>query len=229
MDLETKLRSENYDSLQPMQFQEMDMKSTMKDLEPPSFGVPSSQGNFLQDVIHIDPIQANGSSPNPHFGVQNPNFINPFDQFTYGCSPADLDDVYESKPFADNNFNKGQAQHVNVMDNFQYGGNNNDNSYHSLNLPQRNHHQMEMMDANQSNYNYVTFDSQEIMKSMNFVVPDDEVSCISPDPTFCSKVGLNDKNNIITSPPKRACKVRNKSNVVKGQWTIEEDRYIKKV
>ncbi|KAF7838321.1 transcription factor MYB98-like [Senna tora] len=67
MDLETKLRSENYECYQPMQLQEMDMKSNLKDVEPPmDFGVPNSshQSNniFLQDLLHIDPFQANGAS-----------------------------------------------------------------------------------------------------------------------------------------------------------------------
>lgn len=223
MDLETKLTSQNYD------LQEIEMKSNMKDLELPNFGVPnssSSQGNtnFLQELLHIDPFQPSGSSQNPIFGVQNPNFQTPFEYFTYGCSSADFDG-YESKPFVGNNVVKGQSK---VMDNFQYGGS--DNYSNTLNLPQRNinHHQiMEMMDSNQSQY-YVPFDPQETKPVMNFVVPDDEVSCISPDHSFCRRVGLNSKNNRTSSPTTRTCKVRNKSNVVKGQWTVEEDRYMKK-
>ncbi|XP_054806583.1 transcription factor MYB98-like isoform X2 [Prosopis cineraria] len=214
MDLDTKIRQQ-YVS-QPMQMPAMDVKSNVKDLQLPNFGAPSSQSNFLQDLLHIDPFQVYGSSSNSVIGVQTANFVSPLDSFSVGCSSEDFD-VYESKPFIENiNGNEG---HAHVMENFQFGGNN----YYSLNVSHE-RNQMEVVDADQSNY-YFPFDSQE-SKPIKFVVPDDEVSVISSDLSFLRRVGLSNRNSRLSASIRRACKVRNKSNVVKGQWTVEEDRLL---
>lgn len=198
MDPETNLR-ENYAS-QTMHLQENYLKPSMKDELP--FGAPSSQG-FLQDFHHVEQFHhVNGSSSNPVFGVQAPNF-DPFVNITCGCSQTDFD-VYECKPFVENNSNS----HAHVMDNFQNEG-------YSLNLPRRN--QQDMMVANQS---YLPFNPLET-KPLNIVVPD-EVSCISP-ANYYKRVGLN-KNNKAFPTTRRTFKVRKKSNIVKGQWTEDEDR-----
>ncbi|XP_061347816.1 transcription factor MYB98-like [Gastrolobium bilobum] len=197
MDLETKLR-ENYAS-HPMHLQESYLKPSMKDELP--FGFPSCQGS-LQDFHHINQFNMNGFSSNPVLGVQTPNF-DPFDNSTFLRSPAGFD-VYECKPSVENNSSGG---HAHVMDNFLYGG-------YSLNLPQRN--QVDMMVANQG---YLPFNPQET-KPVNFVVPD-EVSCISP-MNYYKKVGVN-KSNRAYPTTRRTYKVRKKSNIVKGQWTVEED------
>lgn len=150
----------------------------------------------------LQDFHVNSSSYNNQvFGVQTPNF-DPFDQnFTYGF------DVYECKPFVENN----GGGHAHVIDNFQYGG-------YSLNLPQRN--QLDMMVANQS---YLPFNPQET-KPLNFVAPD-EVSCISP-LNYYKRVRVN-KNNRAYPTTRRTYKVRKKSNIVKGQWTVDEDGYMK--
>jgi len=199
MDIGASLK-ENYAS-QPMHVQENILKPSMGDQLP--FGAPSSQG-FLQDFHHIDQFPVNnGSSSNPIFGVHAPNF-DPFDH-NVNCESAPPDfEVFECKPFAENN---GSA-HTHLMHNFQYVG-------YSLNLPRTN--QMDMEVANQR---YLPFNALET-KPLNFVVPD-EVSCISPP---YKKVGLN--KNLRESPStRRTFKPRKKSNIVKGQWTSEEDRCI---
>ena len=73
-----------------------------------------------------------------------------------------------------------------------------------------------MMVANQR---FLPFNPQEI-KPSNFVVPY-EVSRISP-MNYYKRVGVN-KNDKSYPTTRRTYKVRKKSNVVKGQWTIEED------
>ncbi|KAJ7956230.1 Myb family transcription factor [Quillaja saponaria] len=194
MDYEQKLR-ENYVSQPPLQH--------MTENELP-YGVSPSNG-FTQDH-HFDQFQANGSSSNQVFGVQNPNF-DPFDaNFTYGCSSTDFD-FYECKPFVESH-HPGQAH---VMDNFQYGGG------YSMNLPQRN-----PFDMMGSNHGYVPYNTYQEVKPVNFVVPD-EVSCISHrNNRYYKNVGMN-KSRI--SPPitRRTYKGRKKNNIVKGQWTSEED------
>ena len=63
---------------------------------------------------------------------------------------------------------------------------------------------------------------RDIIKPLNFVLPD-EVSCISAENGYYKKIGMNKIRALpITKKPQKGCK---KSNVVKGQWTVEEDRY----
>ncbi|KAK7411106.1 hypothetical protein VNO78_02511 [Psophocarpus tetragonolobus] len=188
------LDEETYVS-QPMHLQENCLQPSMKDMLP--FGNLSSHG-FLQDFHHIDRFNVNLSSSNLN---HTPNF-NAFDNFTFKGSSPDLD-IYECKPYVENSV----SGHTHVMDNFLYGN-------YSLNIPQKN--QLDLMDANQS---FLPFSPQEI-KPSNYIVPD-EVSCISP-VNYYKRVDVN-KNNKSYPTTKRTYKIRKKSNIVKGQWTIEED------
>lgn len=203
MVLETHILRENHVSQsQPIHLRENYLKPSrnMKDRELIPFEGPSSHRNFLQDFHHIDQFHVNGSSSsNPVFGVQStPNF----DNATCECAPPTEFEDYEGNPnFAENN-------NAHLIDSFQY-----DNAY-SLNLPRRN--QLDMMVVNQS---YPT----ETNKSLNYVVPD-EVSCITPS-NYYRRVGLN-KNNRESPTSRRTFKGRKKSNIVKGQWTVDEDRCI---
>ncbi|KAG8638810.1 hypothetical protein MANES_14G064900v8 [Manihot esculenta] len=112
---------------------------------------------------------------------------------------------YECKPFADTNGGHGQ-----VMDNFQSG--------RYLNLPESN--PTDMMVSNQNNNMSLNF--QEV-KPINFLVPD-EVSCVSANHEYHKKVGLN--KNRASPSARRTWKGCKKNNLVKGQWTIEEDRLL---
>lgn len=198
MDLETKA----YVS-QPLNLHESYLKPNMN-YDETSFGVPSSNQGFLQDFNHIDQFNVNGSQLfNPISGVQTQNF-DPFVGY----------DVHEFKPnFVENSGGGGSGGHAYVMDNFLYGGG------YGLNNLQKNS-QLEMMVANQS---YLPFSPQET-KPLNFVVPD-EVSCISPAVNYYKGVGMN-RNNRSYLSTKKTSKVRKKSNIIKGQWTAEEDGYI---
>ncbi|XWS60740.1 hypothetical protein CRYUN_Cryun07bG0061700 [Craigia yunnanensis] len=184
---------------QPMLLSENCLKPYMKDDQFPSESTPSSSKDYYwQDFHHLDhQIHVNGSSSNPVFGVQTACY-DPFDAFPYGCSTNNVD-FYECKPFADN------VGHGQVMDNFHTGG---------LNLSQRNSN-----DVMGSDIGYMPFDLHE-MKPVNFVVPD-EVSCVTAENAYYKKVDMN-KNRVLASTPR----TRKKSNVVKGQWIIEEDRLL---
>ncbi|KAL2321827.1 hypothetical protein Fmac_026206 [Flemingia macrophylla] len=85
---------------------------------------------------------------------------------------------------------------------------------YSLNLPRTN--QLDEMIANQT---YMPFNALET-KPLNFVVPD-EVSCVSP-LNYYKRVA-SDKNIRESPSTRRTFKARKKSNIVKGQWTAEED------
>nr|KYP51553.1 Transcription factor MYB98 [Cajanus cajan] len=159
-----------------------------------AFGNPSSSQGFLQDFHQIDQFHVNESSSNP---IQTPNF-DALDNFTFKSSSSF--DVYECKPFVENSGN------AHVMDNFLYGN-------YSLNHPPRN--QLDITVANQS---FLPFNPQET-KFSNYVAPD-EVSSISP-MNYYKRVGVNKNNK--SYPTRRTYKIRKKSNIVKGQWTIEED------
>lgn len=203
MELDTKLR-EIHAANQPVFLSENYIKPYMKNDIP--FEVPSSKGTYLQEFDHhLDDHQfhVTGSSSNPVFGVQTPCFDS-FDTFPYNYSSNF--DLYECKPFADGNGGHGQ-----VMDNFQSGG-------------YLNNHQVNPVNMIGSNQAQMPLDFQE-MKPVNFAVPD-EVSCVGTDQNgYYKKAGLN-KNNRPYPPARRTIKIGKKSNVVKGQWTTEEDRYI---
>ena len=113
-------------------------------------------------------------------------------------------DIYECKPFMDN------GGHGHVMDNFRSGG--------YLNLPQRN--PIDIMGSDRSHMVFTT--CQDIIKPLNFVVPD-EVSSITAENGYYKKIATNKNRAFPTT--KKPQKGRKKSNVVKGQWTVEEDRY----
>jgi myb proto-oncogene protein len=114
----------------------------------------------------------------------------------------------------ENNSSNGNAY---VMDNFLYG------NYGLNNLSHRNN-QVEIMVTNTNQSNYFPFNISQEIKPLNFGVPD-EVSCISP-LNYYKRINMNKNNKgILTS--RKTQKVRKRSNVVKGQWTVEEDGYIK--
>jgi len=199
MELDTKL-TENF-ALQPMLLSDNYLvKPYIKDEF--SFEPPSSKG-FLQDFHHPDDqFQTNGSSSNPIFGVQTQCYDS-FNNFTYGCS-TDFD-IPECKPFADN------CGNGHVMDNFQSGG--------YLNLSQRN-----PIDIVGSDGIDMAYTAYQDIKPVSFVVPD-ELSSITAENMYYKRVGMNKNRALPTTI--RTYKGRKKCNVVKGQWTIEEDRYKK--
>ncbi|XVF12073.1 hypothetical protein REPUB_Repub08aG0083200 [Reevesia pubescens] len=207
MEFETKLR-ENMtpQSQQPMLLSDQNcLKPYTKDDQFPFESTPSSKGYYLQDFHHLDhQIHVYGSSSNPAFGVQTA-YYDSFDAFPYGCSTNNVD-FYECKPFA------GNVGHGQVMDNFEGGG------LQNLSQTRRNSN-----DVMGSEIGYMPFDFQET-KPVNFVVPD-EVSCVTAENAYYKKVGMN-KNRVLASTSRRTWKGRKKSNVVKGQWTIEEDRLL---
>ncbi|PQP99503.1 transcription factor MYB98-like [Prunus yedoensis var. nudiflora] len=191
----------------------------MKD-EFPFEASSSSKGNYnyLQDFHHLDhQFQVNGSSSNPMFGVQNPCF-DPYNDTTYTYEASTIDvKFYECKPLnAETNMGHGQ-----VLDNFQ-----GDSGY--LNFPAHTSNPLDhlMGSSHRSATNFLPLDYQDI-KPMNFVVPD-EVSCIynADQNGYYKKFGMNGKSRVSTLTRGSTYKGRKKSNVVKGQWTIEEDRLL---
>ncbi|KAG6683678.1 hypothetical protein I3843_12G027200 [Carya illinoinensis] len=165
-----------------------------------SFGTHSSKC-LLQDFHHPDQFHPNGFASNPIFGVQTHECSDSLDNFTYGFSTDQC-----KLPFAEN----GGDGHV--MDNFQNGG--------YLSFPQKNPGDI-MATDHQGPMAFTT--SFQDVKPVNFVVPD-EVSCITAEIGSSKKFGMNKNRALPTTT--REYKGRKKSNLVKGQWTIEEDRIL---
>nr|WRO64641.1 MYB transcription factor protein [Rosa persica] len=192
----------------------------MKDEFTP-FEASSSSKGYLQDFHHLDNQfhqYANGSSSNPMFGVQNPCF-EPYysDNNAYTCdqgSPTDVN-FYECKPLnIAENLGHGQ-----VLDNFQ-----------SLNFPNPRSNPIGHMIgiSHRSSTNFLPLTNSQDIKPMSFVVPD-EVSCINSENGYYKGAGINHKGTSRLSTIARAgstFKGRKKNNVVKGQWTIDEDRVL---
>ncbi|RHN63506.1 putative transcription factor MYB-HB-like family [Medicago truncatula] len=208
MVFDTNLR-ENYPSQsQSMHLQENYLKPRQKDELNP-FSAHSCHGNFLQDFQHIEQFHHmhGSSSSNQVFGDQTQNF----DLFGNAeCANTDFD-VYDGKSFAENN--SGSEHAHNLIDNFQYDG-------YSLNIPRRN-----QLDLMVENHSYFSFNNPSETKSLSYVVPEDEVSSIAPT-NYYQRAGLNINNSLLSPTTRRAFKAKKKTIIVKGQWTVEEDRLL---
>ncbi|KAK2663746.1 hypothetical protein Ddye_002320 [Dipteronia dyeriana] len=237
MELGTKLRENNQTTHPAVYLSENNYtitnKSYMKNEIPFEVTFSNKQlGNCLQDFHHLDhnhgQFHANGSSSNPIFGVQTPCF-EPFESLPYGGGGGYSSnfDFYECKPFADHsNYNNGG--HGQVMDNFQTTTGGYLNHHHHQHQISNPGDQVMMMMP-------YTFHQEMNKPAVTFIVPD-EVSCVNNNNNIVDddgnyyknkKVGSSfNKNKFHSSSTKKTWKGGKKSNVVKGQWTIEEDRLL---
>lgn len=165
----------------------------------------SSKDYYLQDFHHLDDdddddqiqVNASSSSWNPVFSV-NAACYDPFDAFPYACSTNRVD-FYECKPFAADH-STGNLGHGHVMDNFQ-------SSVGLLNLRNTISNDVIMMG---SDVGY--------LPSFEFPKLGDEVSCVTAENGY--RVSVDSTSSRIRTN----WKGRKKTNGVKGQWTMEEDR-----
>ncbi|XP_038879249.1 transcription factor MYB98-like [Benincasa hispida] len=118
-------------------------------------------------------------------------------------------------------FNKGNAAADQVMDNFQNCGDY--YYYYSCNNFHQRNHQTEIMGLERNSSINIPLNFPEI-KPVNFMVPD-EVSCISSGRNGHIQKGIMNKNANFPSLL-RTSKGRKKASVIKGQWTVEEDRLL---
>ena len=192
---------------------------------------PCSSKSLFQDYHHPDhQFPANASSKTLQFGVHHPDHqfpanassktlqfgvhtacLDPFENFTYGSS-MNLD-VYELKPFTED---------IEMAENFptNNGGGGGEGGY----LLQHHHQRAAVVaTAAAEMVGPVGFNCQEI-KPVNFVIPD-KVSCITGENHLYKKISMNSAKNRVSQALEKTHKGRNKPHVVKGQWTIEEDRW----
>ncbi|KAK6924845.1 SANT/Myb domain [Dillenia turbinata] len=182
-------------------------------------GLPSSTSvppSYMQDLHHLDHHchfnnnSASSSSSNPTFGIQQPTYYDSYNALAYGSSSNDAD-FYETKPFALVNGGVGSS----LIDNFYDGG------FLNYVPPQRN-----AFDITDSESNLLPMNYQELKPLNPGISIQDEYLCMAANNGIFKNVELNTKNPI--GPRRRDLKSRNnkKSTVVKGQWTVEEDRLL---
>ena len=64
-----------------------------------------------------------------------------------------------------------------------------------------------------------------VKKSSGKLCYTDEVSCIMGENRLYKKISMNSAKNRVSPTPQKTHKGRKKPYVVKGQWTIEEDKW----
>ncbi|KAL2936037.1 Transcription factor MYB98 [Bienertia sinuspersici] len=196
-------------------------------------GVLSSKNtsnNFLfQDYFQpLETINLNNGSSSSTSNVMLPivqtNFLDSFENTTFGCLPTY--DLYETKPsfgnHATNNNNSGVLV-PHLMENFNQSGVDVGvgvgilgHSHQMMNNP------INMISPNSQSYNPFSYCEFVPTKFR----PLDEDSCTTPrnDATMVSN---NFSTTTTTTMTRRGGRGRKKkTNVVKGQWTIEEDRLL---
>lgn len=157
------------------------------------------EDGFYLDFDKLDQFSTNGPSLNSGLAIQNTCFY-PF----FNGSSSKYIDIYETKPF---------AQNGRCVENFQRQGNYFNQSHGTS------------FNATGSNQSRTSFNLQEI-KNFNLGLHD-EMSCITAENGYYRNVSTNKNykcNSSSASSSKKYCKNGKKSNVVKGQWTVEEDR-----
>ncbi|CAL0306814.1 unnamed protein product [Lupinus luteus] len=183
----------------------------------------STRENYASQPMHLQENYSKQPSAKDEVLLESPSLqgsvqdFQHIDQFhhandsspnqVFGVQTQNFDpfDGYECKAFVENNGSSSQAH---VIDNFQYEG---------YGLSPHKKSQMDMMASNQS---YLPLNPLET-KPSNFVAPDED-SCISP-ALYYNRVCLN-RSNKTSLTTRRSCKNRKKTNIVKGQWTENEDR-----
>ncbi|KAK6920698.1 SANT/Myb domain [Dillenia turbinata] len=180
---------------------------------PSSTSMPSS---YMQDLHHLDHHyhfnnnNGSSSSSNPASGIHQPTYYDPCNMLAYGSSSNDVD-FYETKPFALVNGGVGNS----LIDNFQDGG------FLNYVPPQRN-----VFNTTDNDRNVLPMNYQEVRPLTSQINIQEEYSCVTADNGIFRNVGLNTKNPIGSRRRGLKSRTNKKSTVVKGQWTVEEDRLL---
>ncbi|KAI4329535.1 hypothetical protein MLD38_027915 [Melastoma candidum] len=125
----------------------------------------------------------------------------PFDTPPYGNGLPDLD-FFECKPFQMTCYGQGH-----VMDNFQLSTN------MICGIPEQ---------------SSVLLDYPKDVKPLSFFMPDEASYVDNPGHVYCDKTFADCKGRYSTSSSscsRRSYKDRQKAQLVKGQWTVNEDRW----
>lgn len=185
-----------------------------------SLGASSSKGSF-DNLHHFDqysPLISNGSNLNPHHiyqfscegtsssnplsGVQTP-YSDPFDQ-AYANGFLKDPNAHAFSLFAPDGKNGNMHDFESSLGHWDYSQNN-------MVLPRA-----------QSQIYYLSLNVQEPASANGRYV--DDVSCITAENVYD---GIGDQKKRSPVHTRKADRVQKKTNIIKGQWTPQEDRYIK--
>ncbi|XP_043725475.1 transcription factor MYB98-like [Telopea speciosissima] len=181
-------------SFQPMISSENYMKAGFGDGF--SLEACSSKGS-LQDFPQFDQFHVDNLSTNSESGVL-PLYFDQFETLADGSSSNF--DISESKSFID-------ACGNGIMEKFQ--------NRVFMNCSPR--IMPDVIELDRMTYPSMNFQDLE---SPNLPFLPEDISCITVDRNrLCRKMGMNRKN----FPSRRTSKVQKKANLIKGQWTTEED------
>ncbi|CAN1136700.1 Transcription factor MYB98 [Linum perenne] len=211
--------------------------------DPPQLPPPlsSSEGHLIQEFQNLeeeeeDQFHGQNKSSNQVFGVHTGSNFDSFDAFPYGSSSSNMDCFeYECKPFAD----------INGELNLHNNNTNNNNNYFQRNQHHLYHQGIEMIGS--SNNQMLNLQA-EIKPMLNFASPNELSSYVNAgginhnsqgEYYLKSKMSNNTLNlnthlmNKSSKPSrlspvgaKKTWKGRKKNNLVKGQWTVDEDRLL---
>ncbi|KAI3869364.1 hypothetical protein MKX03_014542 [Papaver bracteatum] len=196
----------------------------------PDFGYGFSMGacndsrGVIQDIPKLDQFSLDGCFRNSNLGISNPSpplppstryVDSPSQVFSNGNSIMQDFDVFEYKPLL-------EGGSTNNSTNVSNGGlfHQNKGFFH---YPLKISPSETIVDRNHPSHLSPTLSFQEL-EQVNLIIPD-EFSCITADNGIYGE-GVVKKRN---SPEKRRSAVKGtqrRSNVIKGQWTMEEDRLL---
>ncbi|XP_057983894.1 transcription factor MYB98-like [Malania oleifera] len=187
-------------------------------------GFPS-KGVIYQDTHHVDQFSIEGSSSSPFFGLSTPRF-NTFEAYANRLSSST----------SSRNFNLSTK----VMPSTMVGGNGSGSrsgsgsgsgvkyEFHQVIRGFLDHHPSPRQRINPAQKEQslpiypALVNSQDIRSMSTCMLPDDQVSCITAENGHYKEADLK-KGRL---QAKRKGQGREKSDVIKGQWTPEEDRLL---
>ncbi|MCL7041950.1 hypothetical protein MKW94_003613 [Papaver nudicaule] len=184
-----------------------------------SMGACNNSKGVIQDSPKLDQFSLDGCFQNSNFGVSSPpqllppstKYVNSLDHvFSYGNSIMHNFDIFEYKPLLEGGGSTSNSN--NVINGGLFHQNKGFFNYPSETIT----------DLNQQSHLSSALSFQQLEQG-NLSIPD-EFSCITAETGIYGEATVRKRN----SPEKRRSTVKGqrRSNVIKGQWTMEEDRLL---
>ena len=199
----------------PLFFPENFSKSRNESFIQGSFSAQSTSPLHFQDLHTFEKFDLNGSSSsttNPLFPMQ-PTYLDPFENSSFGYLPNF--DFYETKPFETHVGSYSGGTFIPLVDNLSQNGGG-FLGHSQLIAP------INMISPSSHHNHHNTLSYSEFGLITRYPPPDDQDSSTSPK---TDTVMVADRSpSTITMAKKEGRGQKKKTSIVKGQWTIEEDR-----